>query len=261
MIRTISRNSQEDSLKNELAVLRKDFVKSGYKFEELSEIELQALDHVKQKVQGRQSSDALVFPLFYFDGLNDFKKVIKEVSEDIQTLIGDTKLIIATKRGRTIGNALVKNKNICMSQDSDLPNQKCNASGCLQCPLVNQSNTLTINGKPLLVQKALNCKSQNIIYAWKCKLCNKEDVYIGRTIQKSHKRTNGHRGCFNSEKWQKSALSMHAMDIHKTNFSLSNFEISIVRKVSPQQIRREEFRLIDKYRTNALGLNRYNVAQ
>ena len=50
---------------------------------------------------------------------------------------------------------------------------------------------------------------------------------------------------------------MHAKDVHNSNFSLKNFTISIVKKISPQQIRREEFRFIEKYRTIQLGLNRY----
>ena len=61
------------------------------------------------------------------------------------------------------------------------------------------------------------------------------------------------------QKWEKSAIPMHAKDMHQTQFSLDNFSISIVKKVSPQQLRREEFRFIDKYRTIPLGLNRYKV--
>ena len=66
-------------------------------------------------------------------------------------------------------------------------------------------------------------------------------------------------GCFNDGKWDKSALSLHAREDHLTNFSLDIFKVSIVKKVSPQQLRREEFKYIDKYRTISLGLNRYKV--
>ena len=52
---------------------------------------------------------------------------------------------------------------------------------------------------------------------------------------------------------------MHAKDVHGSNFSLSNFSISIVKKTSPQHIRREEFRFIEKFRTIQLGLNRYKA--
>ena len=94
---------------------------------------------------------------------------------------------------------------------------------------------------------------------WICKLCKEKDVYFGRTTQECHNRTNGHRASFDDEKWDKSALSMHARDMHQTSFSLDIFSVSIVKKVSPQQLRREEYRFIDKYQTLSLGLNRYKV--
>ena len=114
-----------------------------------------------------------------------------------------------------------------------------------------------VNGIPVVVPQHLNCKSKNVIYLWVCRLCNYKEAYFGRTIQKSHNRTSGHRGSFSEDKWEKSALSMHARDVHQTNFSLDIFTISVVKKVSPQQIRREEYKFIDKYKTNSFGLNRY----
>ena len=112
-----------------------------------------------------------------------------------------------------------------------------------------------------LIPRHLNCRSRNVIYMWICKLCVEKEVYFGRTIQKCQVRTSGHRSCFNGDegKWEKSALSMHAKDMHQTQFSLENFTISVVKKVSPQQLRREEYKFIEKYRTIPLGLNRYKV--
>ena len=50
---------------------------------------------------------------------------------------------------------------------------------------------------------------------------------------------------------------MHARDMHQMNFSLDLFTIALVKKVSPQVLRREEFKFIDKYKTATLGMNRY----
>ena len=261
MLRTINRNSKEDSRNNELDVLINDLVDSGYNGDKLALIKSLALNHVKQNDEEDPNSNTIVFPIYYFEGVNDFKNVINSLSSDLHTLIGDTKILIATKRCRTIGNAVVRNKDLCSTPNALELDQKCNVGGCLQCPLVNPDNSITINDKFLPVPKNLNCKSQNIIYLWQCKLCCKENSYFGRTIQKSHKRTNAHRNCFSDEKWQKSALSMHAKDVHNENFNLSNFELTVVKQISPQVIRREEFRYIDKYRTNSLGLNRYNATQ
>ena len=52
---------------------------------------------------------------------------------------------------------------------------------------------------------------------------------------------------------------MHAKDKQENNFSLKNFAIAVVKKVSPQNLRREEFPFIEKYRTYPFGLNRYKV--
>ena len=96
---------------------------------------------------------------------------------------------------------------------------------------------------------------------WKCKLCYSSDCYFGGTTQKCHIRTNGHRGCFHDEeKIENSALSMHAKEAHGGNFNLENFQISMIKSISPQNIRREEFRYIEKYRTIQLGLNRYKAS-
>ena len=124
-------------------------------------------------------------------------------------------------------------------------------------PMPAEQQKREINGKSVTVPPHLNCKSRNVIYMWICKLCGEKETYFGRTTQESHNRTSGHRCCFSEEKWDKSALSMHARDAHQMNFSLNNFSISIVAKVSPQQLRRTEFKYIDKYNTLNRGLNRY----
>ena len=72
-------------------------------------------------------------------------------------------------------------------------------------------------------KKQETCKSRNVLYLWQCLLCEEEDSYIGRTIQKSHERTNTHRGCFTDEKWESSALSMHSKSVHANEFNLKHF--------------------------------------
>ena len=176
----------------------------------------------------------------------------------IKELIGDTRVMFAIKKQGSIGNMMVQNKRLSIKENIMTNDQKCNAPGCKQCPLVNEERRFVINGTPLVIPRYFNCKSKNIVYLWNCKLC--DENYFGRTIQACHNRTSGHRSCFNSaDKLEKSALSMHASDCHPDNFSLETFSISVVKKVSPQQLRREEFKFIDKYRTLSKGLNRYKT--
>ena len=46
-----------------------------------------------------------------------------------------------------------------------------------------------------------------------------------------------------------------AKETHQTQFPQENFIIAVVKKVSPQRLWREEYRLMDKFQTNTLGLN------
>ena len=151
-----------------------------------------------------------MFPAHYFAGIENFKKVVFSLKSEINTLIGDTKIIFTMKKRSFLGNTLVQNKQLSATTKTRSDNQKCNARGCLQCPLVNENRTLTVNKNIVVVPQHLNCKSKNIIYMWICKLCGVKETYFGRTIQEGHNRTSGHRNCFNEEKWEKSALSLHA---------------------------------------------------
>ena len=261
MLRTLERNSTEETKKTGMETLKKDFEKSGYSRNELLKIEERLSTQPNEVTQTNESGETITFPLFFFDGLNEFKKIIHDSKPDLQQLIGDTKITMAVKKNPSIGNRNIRNRSLSEKQTL-LPNQKCNAPNCLQCPLVNTSNTSTVNNIKIPSGKTLNCKSRNVIYLWQCLLCrqakrNEDDSYFGRTIQKSHERTNTHRRCFCDKKWESSALSMHARSVHGDLFDLKNFQISLVKKCSPQRIRREEFKYIDKFKTRTLGMNRY----
>ena len=166
--------------------------------------------------------------------------------------------MVAMKKRSLIGNSVIKNKQLSLI-NSNSETQQCKGRGCLQCPLVIDSNIKTVNGTVVRIPKHLNCKSKNVIYLWLCTLCEEKEAYFGRTIQECHNRTSGHRNSFTEENFDKSALSMHAKEVHQMNFTLDIFRTCVVSKVSPQQLRREEFRFVEKYRTNTLGLNRYKV--
>ena len=264
MIRTINRNSEQNILNDELEKLNENLIKSGYKVNKLMEIETEILqkrnnliDNVS--IRDSQNKDILTFPLFYFDGIKEFKTLVYDMKDDFKALIGNVEIMFATKKGKSIGNTVIKNKNLGIIQNDNVIDQKCNANVCLQCPLVNTKDSVIVNNKKIIIPNYLNCKTQNAIYLWTCKLCENENNYFGRTIQECHKRTNGHRVCFHNGDFQKSALSMHSQELHPDNSNLENFEIAVIKRVNVRNIKREEFRVIDKFRTNTLGLNRYKA--
>ena len=258
MLRTLRNNSKEETRNIELEECVKIFENSGYKTDDLTKLKERATTKAASPNTNTTDTEneTLVFPVHYFEGVAELKSVVASLENQIKELIGDTKVMFAMRKNSSIGNCLVRNKQLSMNKNT-IESQKCNARGCRQCPLVNGQQRLTINGETLTIPRNLNCKARNIIYMWICKLCGEREVYFGRTIQECHDRTSGHRGSFNEDKWDKSALSMHARDIHQTRFSLDIFSVAVVKKVSPQHLRREEFKFIEKFRTLSQGLNRY----
>ena len=86
-----------------------------------------------------------------------------------------------------------------------------------------------------------------------------DDSYFGQTMNKLHQRINGHRSKFNMNDYLESALSLHAQDQHPDNFTLDIYKFCIVKSVHPSRLNREEFKHIEKFRTNCIGINRCKV--
>ena len=261
MLRTVRNNSKEETRKIEVEECLNNFKNSGYNPDTLEQIKTKVINKSTNNNNinnnnNENTEEELVFPVHHFNKLKEFKSTLFSLKDEIKSLIGNTRVMFAIKKHGSIGNMMVQNKHLSINSNATSNGQKCNSTGCKQCPLVNTKDRFLINGTPLRIPQHLNCKSKNIIYMWNCKLC--DEAYFGRTVQSCRNRTSGHRSCFNNaDKVEKSALSMHAKDAHENDFSLKTFNVSVVKKVSPQQLRREEFKFIDKYRTASLGLNRY----
>ena len=107
--------------------------------------------------------DTLVFPVHYFEGIEYLKSVIYSMKDEISELIGDTRVMFAMRKKTSIGNTIVRNKKLSLHK-TVAEGQKCNGRGCRQCPLVNESQSLTVNGNTIKISQNLNCKTKNIIY-------------------------------------------------------------------------------------------------
>ncbi len=74
---------------------------------------------------------------------------------------------------------------------------------------------------------------------------------------------NGHRSSFDPDPiiHEKSAAALHAHTAHDPPLKLSDFKCGIVKRTSHAvNLDREEFKFIEKYRTNCKGLNRCKVS-
>ena len=151
MIRTLERNSTQQTKVIEMGKLKEDLKRSGYEQNELEEIEERVMERIGT-AEPRSKTETITFPLFYFAGFNEFKKIITDFKPELQQIIGETQIVMAVKKKPSLCNKLVQNKLLSM-EERQLPNQKCNATNCSQCPLVNTSKTVIANNKRAYIAK------------------------------------------------------------------------------------------------------------
>ena len=113
MLRTLRNSSKPETAATEIELCAKEFENSGYKKERLVELKQKATNRITDNTTNNdEDRETLVFPLHYFEGIDEFKKVLHSLDEEIQTLIGDVHIMMATKKRSSIGNSVVRNKQI-----------------------------------------------------------------------------------------------------------------------------------------------------
>ena len=285
MIRVIQRNSQDHTCVEDLTQLKDDLARCGHQEGALEEMEPLAVqrvienelyDHLNHPPD--ETSGKLIYSVKFFKEIEQLKKLVGSLREDINQLCGEIKVTFALRKHPSISNTVIRNRRLSESSSSSEDcksvgprSQRCEARGCLTCPLLFDSTDMVIvNGKIVSLDYRLNCKDKGIIYLAQCQICAasnsilKEDSYFGQTVTPMHIRMNGHRDKFIIDdrlKFEQSALSMHCFLKHKDNFSMSNFKLGIVRKVNPLDLDREEEKFIFNFRTKVLGLNRIVVTR
>ena len=106
-----------------------------------------------------------------------------------------------------------------------------------------------------------DCITECAIYMYVCNICvDNDSFYVGQTTNSCQKRANGHRACFTSENYQKSALSYHIYQDHPQYISkkLSNYSLGVIKSVSATHLDRAEDYHVEHYNAD-LSLNRYKV--
>ena len=274
MIRIIERNSQDSTCVEDLMELKADLSRSGHNSVKLEEIEPRAVVRALENTHGAdrskesENADNLVFSVQHSSDNIQLKKLIHELGPDIRRICGDIRVIFATRKHPSIGNRVVKNRQL--GNKAECPqktSQQCSASGCKTCPvLFDLDSKIIVNGMELNLDESLTCKDKHIIYVAQCQQCSaiegSEDTYFGQTLTPFHIRLNGHRNKFNIDDralYEHSALSMHCYDVHRDTFSFDCFKFGIVKKTKPSLLDREEARFCTKFRTNVWGLNRMEI--
>lgn len=255
MLRTIKRNTEEVNQDKDLEELVKGFREAGYSEEELLKI---SENLGNRTVQNNLGVKTLIFSFKYFEECEQTKEFIKSLQVDIERLIGKTRIIFANRKGQNLGDICFKNRSLCIPEKMN-QNQKCGNAKCKMCPSMIPEDTIIVNGEEFKLARNVTCNTENVIYYAKCKLCNENSSYFGRTFQRFNNRGSGHRSCFTPTEYEKSALSMHIMEDHNMDGGMESFNFAIVKKTHPLNLHREEYIHIEKARTKILGLNRMQV--
>ena len=173
--RVKNRNSTAQYADEDIKDLITDLLKCGYKQDKLDKLVEKVVRNGGSDKIKTKSSATLTLIVPYFAELNQLKDFLRTIEKDIKILTGnDTRVLVAARRGRSIGSVVVKNNQLCAEYKPNLDNsQKCGAKGCLTCPSIYDGNEgFNVNGKLLKPEKQLNCKSDNEIYLAQCILCN-----------------------------------------------------------------------------------------
>ena len=276
MIWIIERNSQDHTCAEDLNELKDHLTRCGHNSDKLEEIEpkavLRALENTERANRATESKkqDSLVFSIQHSRDNIELKKLIRDLKPDIKKICGDIRIIFAIRKHPSIGNMIVKNRQLGKHHPPDSPqktSQKCYGPGCKTCPVLFDFDTkISVNGLELQLDRTLTCKDKHIIYIAQCQRCNRddgrEDTYFGQTLTQFHTRLNGHRHKFVIDEraiYEHSALSMHCYTEHRNNFSFDCFKFGIVKKTKPTLLDREEARFCTKFKTNVWGLNRMEI--
>ena len=199
----------------------------------------------------------------------EIKRIVKECKPDIEKLLGeDTRIVVAERKNSSIATNVFAKSSFSRKTVEIKENQKCNnGNGCRTCEIMNLRESITIWKKNDAYRKTVkldfrcDCITECAIYMYVCNICvDNDSFYVGQTTNSCQKRANGHRACFTSENYQKSALSYHIYQDHPQYISkkLSNYSLGVIKSVSATHLDRAEDYHVEHYNAD-LSLNRYKV--
>ena len=191
---------------------------------------------------------------------------------------------VVTRRAPSLKDILFKRKRLALGSGSKSTDpctkldDKKKGRSCMTCSIVS-GKTSVRNNEFMVQTQCGTCKTRNIIYSATCKLCRKNNVYVGKTVSTLSQRVNGHKSKYygildsyakNNQISQlgpgdaddESVLGAHLFTVHqkrdKRDFN-KYFVFDILATTSPENLRKCEQLHIDKLRSlYPFGLNNIN---
>ena len=196
----------------------------------------------------------------------ELKVFVTEFGDEIYSIVGYTKLVIAERKHANTSSLLFKKASFSKLKTIKKESQKCGSGKCLTCPTMNLPENMRINDYQVKLDLACDCTTDSIIYIAVCNNCLDKpglNHYIGQSVNCVRTRNNGHRDKFKISEYDKSALSHHTFIEHRDKLTskLHNFSFGIIKHCSPQHLNREEDFYIYATKAETKGLNRYKVVK
>ena len=117
-LRVIPRHSKESTRDESMRELTRGFMEAGYKENELDTQRNKTLNSSTTSEDPNTTNiqqDTLVFAFNFLKEHNQIRKLFKEIQPNINSIIGDTRIIFALRKGPSIGNLLIHNRQVCTS--------------------------------------------------------------------------------------------------------------------------------------------------
>ena len=149
------------------------------------------------KLQGpapnpEKNKDIIPFVTTYYPNIRN-RSLMKTVqskfqnirNEQLKNIYKDTSFILSQKQPKNLYRELASPTFISSSTKIRKPGTyKCNDKRCKVCCIyLNETNNfLMSNGQIWEIRRIIDCHSINVIYYLKCKMCNENETYIGKTI-------------------------------------------------------------------------------
>ena len=253
-----------------ISEMTKCFLQCGYKQELLDK----AIDRVKTLKRAdllaninrdrAKDSEPLVCVIPHSVDTKVVRTFINSLSADIEQLTGLSSIMFSSRKNCNVGSLLFNKYGFAQTRRV-LQSQRCGIRNCGSCKLKfpDMSPIQVTPHFTLTPARNLDCKSDCVIYAAICKLCT--DFYFGKTMNEDHTRMNGHRDKFCTERFDKSALSMHLYTDHPNDVGatpdegLSNYNVVLLESANAGDLRRKESFYIWSTEADVKHLNRYKV--
>ena len=175
------------------------FTNRGYDKEKLTrtakEIHQLQRDEILNNPTAKQSKDRVVFTCDWHPSVSQLPGMIKkhhrilEADSALKKLF-DEPPIVAFRRAKTIRSQIVRS-DVEPPEKIEGTTEPC--GNCSICKMINTAETLTNTktGKHVKITAGGNCRSTNLVYAARCKICDL--IYIGETGKELRKRFCDHR--------------------------------------------------------------------